>query len=370
LKFNNDTKQLNNEIYNYIGNTFAKQLKILKLYAKELDDTAKYPDPAEFLKIVGADYNTIETNIYKSRSIIDNKFRKFEDFIKKSTDPAFSELIEIFTKTEIVIKSSNNPPTSPINITSPPSNTVPPGTTPLSGTALSYENTCIYNPKNPRNIYHIIHKNKEDDFKDISPGNVKDKSSLGVSGYNKIIFTDDTSLQTQLNELFTKISNCDENILIFCSSLDIDISKSMNSVLKNINKSLFNVTIIHETNDSDRLINMIYDESNNPLTRKITNVFPQGVKLNLHKLITEKIGKFYSNKTYSIDLPITGEKKDITYGNKIEAATVQGQKGGESISEVDNLEISGGGSAGNIFVQLRNTSLPKSLNDLKELWCV
>jgi hypothetical protein len=368
--FDKSLNQFNKDVYNYIGNTFAKQLKILELYAKELDDiVAANPDPTEFLKVVGADYNTIEINIYKSRSIIDNKFRKFEDFIKKSaTDPAFSKLIEIFTKTEIVLKSSGHPPPP---ITPSSGNTVPPGTTPPpSGTALSFENTCIYNPKNPRNIYHIIPETKKEDFKNISTGNVKDKdkSSLGVSGYNKIIFTDDTSLKTQLNELFTKISNCDENILIFCSSLDVDISKYMNSVLENINKSLFNVTIIHETNDSDRLINMIYDESNNPLTRKITNVFPQGVTLNLHKIITEKIGDFYSNKTYSINLPISGEKNDVTYEKTDKAATVKGQKGGEYISKVDNLEISGGGIPGNIFVQLRDTSLPKPVNDLKELW--
>lgn len=332
LKFNNDTKQLNIDIYNYIGNTFAKSLKILESYAKELDDTiAKYPDPVDFSKFVGADYNTIETNIYKARSTIENKFRKLEDFIKKNNDTAaYSGLTKIFTETKIVIKSSN------------------------PGNILSSENTCIYNPKNPRNIYQIIPEDKK--FLRGMSMTGDDKSKVfGLSQYNEIIHSDDDTLTKELTNIFRDISKCDSNILIFCSSIDKDVSKVFNGVLTSINKELFNVTIIHETNDSDKIIYMIYNDNDpkNQLIRKITNVFPLGETINIHNSIKDI--KHINYKTYEIKSPY-GEKNELKYENETKGATAKGQ------------QLDGGSKHGNIFIQFRDTTPPETIKNLDEWW--
>jgi hypothetical protein len=133
---------------------------------------------------------------------------------------------------------------------------------------------CRYNPESKRTIYHLVSKAEAKRPLDVT------KSYM--SEYNKIIHDTDAQLERDLLKVLEPLAKegaCDENIVIYGSSVNEDISESVNNALEKVfadptAKKLMNVTIIHETNDSRKMLFMIYNQKQEQMVRKIVNVFP------------------------------------------------------------------------------------------------
>jgi len=141
-------------------------------------------------------------------------------------------------------------------------------------------NKCDYDPKKPTIIYHIT--NKKIDIK-LSSG----KTKFGSMSYYQIIHRDNSIIE-KLQDILEKIKKCNDNVLLVCSSEEKNISDILNKQLNiYITKKIDNFSIIHETNDRNKVVYMIYnkidnknsdDKNNGNLVKKITNVFSKDLK--------------------------------------------------------------------------------------------
>jgi hypothetical protein len=241
----------------------------------------------------------------------------------------------------------------------------------------TYQNTCKYDPTLSRNIYHIVNendpelklsinvktggKNKKIGGKNKKVGGEPQSQNGGIS-YEKII-NDDKTIIKNLQDLFEKLSKCEENCLIICSSRIKDISNPLNIVLnkfKDKGKVLLNITIIHETHDSRNIIFMIYGKEGNQLIRKITNVFP--TTYYLPKEERESADSEYEKKKKEIRKTFDSEvskyeerEKEIrkTFDSEVSKYEERGKEILKILKEEDSNYKKNGGNRGE-YIKARN----------------
>jgi len=471
-EFNTNIKQFDYDLYNYIGNNFAKSIVNLQNYAAEIDDIyTKNPD--RFAEIAGADYNIIEAKVYKSQAIIENKFKKLEPFMNKFSSD-YTPIINVLSKTVVTLNTASGTPTLPgstlpsspplfhqgqplqiqpiplpslppqisqVPIPVPPVPTpvipvptpvipvptpVPPVPTPVIPVptpvtpvptpvtpvptpvtpvptpvipvptpvipvptpvipvsnpepetpvtpvsnpetpvqpSITESDNCKYDSKKPRNIYHIVTKNTTLSLNGVSIDNSNkikgDSKNFGLSTYEQFLYKNDPSLENYLENIFKNAISCNENMLIFCSSVEKNVSIPFNNSLKKINKRLGNVTIIHETVDSGKIINMVFDNNDISLQliRKITNVLPLNSNLSLHKSINDNIMQdVQPDKTYVLE-SLEGKSSPVA------PISFDGYDG----PGIGGIQA-GGALPGKVFIQFRKTSPPTTPQNLDEWW--
>jgi hypothetical protein len=189
----------------------------------------------------------------------------------------------------------------------------------VSSAPLGIAGVCSLDPTHHRTIYHIV---------DAAVAmQVPEIESLEYEQWSN-----DAALPGKLSARLALVSElCDSNVLIVASSRDNDVSAALNDALGALRappngSRLMNLSVIHETTDTRRMVLMPYSADDQQMLRKAVNVFPSGTKLTMQNS-DAFTGLGHLNKTFSVDVgTLVGDVGTYAIG-QMQAQTLHGGVG-------------------------------------------
>ncbi len=324
------------DLNSYLG-VFNKLTKSVQdVFNKQHEILSKIKKIEEFSLPIPKD---VDSTVTLAKTVAINFFTSFADFIEKYKDifPNIYPEIKLLKHKQPVLKPIQEPIQEPVQQPvqqQPVQQPVQPviKQNPSIVNPIQDNNICKRNVDSTTYIYHYI--NEIDplfSFQDTD--NIKYIKIKNINELKKVLESD----------------LCKDNIVIYGKSYydkknnkNVDISVTLNNLLTNLNisknKQYKNITIIHETNDTRKLVYKIYTTDNKLLFNKIINIFPTGEQLYINYIlekdnsvkynIDELKGSVHQNRTIDAQVRKLNTNNVLNLVFPPQGANIHGTAGG------------------------------------------